>query len=317
MTEVHLPGGVKTEVHLPALDGERALGFLAAVGVLRLVSLSEPSAALRWDAERGGCVLHSRLADLDAVIDLLVGTHDGLAEGQFWPDTPPGFPPPGAAPDALVPDRPDFAAVVERVGAARHVLSALVTDLAVNDKNRCRRTWHVAPTGKQSFSTMVVNQHEAVNLDRLREALSGWVRLPGNGESFDAGAISSGADAPDGSPGERPVPGATWLAVQALPALRLAGDGRRTAASGWRRVGRDNYLVWPLWRQPLTLLAVQALLEHPRLALRNQEGLTVEAGPLGALGVWAVLAAKRRPTGNADGPLVPVRVHYEHRAQAR
>ena len=304
-----------TEVHLPAMDGERALGFLAALGMLRLVSLSEPQAALSWDAERGGCHLDSSLRDVDAVVDLLTTTHDRLADGQYWPDAPAGFPPPGAAPDALVSDRPHFAGVVTKVGDAREVLGTLVTDLAVNDKGRCRRTWTVAPTGKQSFSTMMVNQQTATDGDRLREALVGWVRRPGNAESFDSGALSSGADAPDGSPGERPVPGATWLAVQALPALRLSGDGRRTRASGWHRVGRENYLLWPLWSPPLTLRAVQTLLEHPRLAPRPGHGLVVDVAPLRALGVWAVHAAQRRSTGNADGPLVPVRVGYAQRRE--
>lgn len=297
-------------VKLPALEGSIALGWLAAVGVLRLVSLVEPEARLSWDPDDGCAVLHScRLDDVAAVVQVLRESREALAPGQFWPDTPPGFPPPGEAPDKLVVKREDFAELLGCWDGAEQVLSSLVTDLAVNAGGISRRTPMVAPTGKQSFFTMVRNQHEAVaDPTVLAEALMGWVRRPGVGEAFDATAIVSAADAADGRAGERAVPGATWLAVQALPAFRLAGNGRSAEASGWRRVGRDLFLVWALWTPPLTLTAIRVLLEHP-MGLRVEEGrLSADVPGLAPLGVWRVCAARRRSTGNSDGPLVPVAV---------
>lgn len=297
-------------VAMPALDGTLALGWLAALGTLRLVTRTSPDAALSWDRAEGVAVLHSRLPDVDAVVQILADERAALAEGQFWPDAPSGFPPPGEAPDRIVVPRTSFAGLYESVDDARDLLGALVTDLAVNDGGTARRTPYVAPTGKQSFFTMVRNQHEAVaDPARLREALSGWVRWPGSGESFDAAAVRSGADAVDGKPGERAVPGATWLAVQALPALRLAGDGRATIAGGWWRVARVPHLVWPLWEPALSVAAATTLLEHPLLRPRPGPGhLRVDLDRLRGLGVWRVCGAKRRKTGNSDGPLVPVAV---------
>jgi hypothetical protein len=87
----------------------------------------------------------------------------------------------------------------------------LVTDLAVNDADRVRRTPMVAPTGRQSFATMLTNQgrHVRADPDLLCQALTRWRRIRGaTGEGFDSAAIISGADDPGGHPGERAVPGA-------------------------------------------------------------------------------------------------------------
>lgn len=301
------------QIKLPALVGSTALGWLAAFGVLRLVARGEPTAGLSWDPDDGCAVLHSAaLTDVAAVVDVLRGVYEGLADGQFWPDAPPGFPPPGEAPDKLVVRRSDFPELVSGLAGAETVLTSLVTDLAVNTAGVVRRTPMVAPTGKQSFFTMVRNQHEAVvQPEVLREALTGWVRRPGVGEAFDSSAVVSAADAVDGRPGEHVVPGATWLAVQALPAFRLSGNGRSVEASGWRRLDRRLFFVWPLWTPRLTLTATRVLLEHP-VPLRSRDGgLWADVPRLAPLGVWRICAARRRNTGNSDGPLVPVAVRQQ------
>ena len=102
---------------------------------------------------------------------------------------------------------------------------------------------------------------------RIREALEAWRRVEGcTGEYLDAQVLNSAADDPLGrTHTERGVPGATWLATMAVPLLRVSGDGQRITATLWHRTSRRHVMLWPLWRRPLDLRAVQVLIEHPCL----------------------------------------------------
>jgi len=147
----------------------------------------------------------------------------------------------------------------------------------------------------------------------LLEALTSWRRVPGvTGEYLDHRVLRSKADHPRGESAEIGVPGATWLAIMALPLLRLTGDGVSARSTLWRRLpNRQAVMVWPVWRSPLGLPAVVALIEHPAITIDVADGRYVTdrtAWP--ALGVFAVAAATRRPVEGrkSAGVLTPVTV---------
>lgn len=306
------------DVTLPGIDGRVPLGFLAALGLLHLATTQAPQSepTLSWNPADATPVLHNtQWSTVDDIAEWLIRLATNLPDNQLMPGLPPEFPPPGTAPDPLVPHRRYFPALLARYPQASDIICALVTDLCVNADGRVRRTPMVAPTGKQSFYTMYRNQRDYIRAEpsRLREALAGWRRVRGCvAEGFDHAAIIGGADDPAGKPGERGVPGATWLAIAGLPAYRLAADQRgRLAATGWRRIGGQFLLTWPLWEQALDLSTARVLLEHPdttRVASFDNATLTVDATSWRPLTVFQMCAARRRPTGNADGPLVPITV---------
>lgn len=264
-----------SRIELPALDGRNPLGFLATLGLHQLVSThADHDATLAWHPTTCLPSLSTeRFTDLNELATWLVELATRLPDDVLQPGWPPGFPPPGEAPDKLVPPRSELPAVLERHRAAERLIGALVTDLAVNDAGRVRRTPMVAPTGKQSFSTMLNNQadHVRADPDVLRQALTRWRRIAGTtGEGFDGAAIIGGADDPTGRPGERAVPGAVWLAIAGLARYRLAADDRRrtiATATAWRRVKGDPLMIWPLWTPHLDADAILVLLEHPDVTL--------------------------------------------------
>ncbi|MGH3814100.1 MAG: type I-G CRISPR-associated protein, Cas3-extension family [Pseudonocardiaceae bacterium] len=301
-------------VELPALDGRNPLGFLATLGLHQLVAThADHDATLTWQPITCLPSLGTeRFTDLNELATWLIELATGRPE-VLQPGWPPGFPPPGEAPDKLVPLRSGLSAVLGRHRGAERLIGALVTDLAVNEAGRVRRTPMVAPTGKQSFSTMLNNQadHVRADPDVLRQALMRWRRIPGTtSEGFDGAAIVGGADDPTGRPGERAVPGAVWLAIAGLARYRLAADDRgRTTATAWRRVKGDPLMIWPLWTPHLDADAILVLLEHPDMTLvRSQRGTLVPVRDLTPLGVSRICAAERVGGGNSDGPLVPLRV---------
>src|SRR5690606_5684000 len=101
------------------------------------------------------------------------------------------------------------------------------------------------------------------------------------------------ADDPSGEASTVGVPGATWLAIMALPLFRIGGDGRRVSATLWRSAPRQPAaMVWPLWRQPLDVQSVVTLLEHPAVSVQLVDG-AARVGPdawreLRVLGVFSV-----------------------------
>lgn len=303
-------------IDCPALDGRSPLGFLAALGLHHLaVTHADPDATLAWHPARCAARLRTNQATtLDELVDWLSALVTDLDAGVLQPGWPAGFPPPGEAPDKLVPHRDGFAELVADHSGAVDLIGALVTDLAVNDAGRVRRTQMVAPTGKQSFATMLRNQATTVaeQPNHLRDALTRWRRVSGTtAEGFDSAAIIGGADDQTGKPGERAVPGAVWLACAGLPRYRLAIDeAGRISTTTWRHVGRQPHMMWPLWTPDLDTHAITALLEHPRIRARATAdgGLHTDLADLTPFGVTRICAAHRVSTGKSDGPLVAVPV---------
>lgn len=303
-------------IELPALDGRSPLGFLATLGLHHLVvAHTDPDATLAWHPSTCLPSLGTgRFTDLNELATWIVELATGQPDDVLQPGWPPGFPPPGEAPDKLVPLRSELHDVLKQHHTAERLIGALVTDLAVNDADRVRRTPMVAPTGKQSFSTMLNNQDGHIREDPqvLRQALTRWRRIRGTtGEGFDGVAIVGGADDPTGRPGERAVPGAVWLAIAGLARYRLAADDRgRTTATAWRRVKGDSLMVWPLWTPDLDADAVLVLLEHPEVTLipGQRGGFAPPLPKLAPLGVSRICAAERAGGGNSDGPLMPIQV---------
>jgi CRISPR-associated endonuclease/helicase Cas3 len=313
-------------IELTALDGREPLGFLAALGVVRL--LAEETVAdvrLHFSDRTATAVLTGPYRDIDAVVGAL--TQIAAGGDALIPGATPGFPQKaGKGADPMRVSRrlfPELCGTI-RTSAESRWLSVLLTDLAVDSQDRVALTPYSAPSGKMNLRTFFEKPVAAVRAEpsRLREALTGWRRVDGvTGEYFDHRVLRSSADHPLGVSSEAGVPGATWLAIMALPMLRLTGDGRSVSATLWHRLGgrRASIMVWPLWRRALDVRAIEVLLEHPALRPRVSEGGVITVGranvlsaldALTALDVFRVCGAERqRVQGrNFAGVLAPVHV---------
>lgn len=308
-----------TELRLPALSGDSPLAILAAIGTLRLLTVfGAGPAQLRWEESDRSAILIGR-DSLPAVVEELAGIVADVEEGSTLPGTPAGFPPPGEAPDRLRVAQHELRVAGEGFVAgctelqARQVwswLACLITDLAHDSENRVAIGQQMAPAGKQTMATMFEKPFELVrkNPDYLRQALEQWRRESGvTGEYLDHRALWDSAQDGGGSAGGmRAVPGATWLALMSFPVLRTTVSQRgRAHSSGWHEVfegkRRVNEFRLPLWRQPLGLSGITALIEHPALSHLDNAQLEL-------LGVFAVCRSRRYKWDGAKsaGVLAPV-----------
>lgn len=316
-----------TDLKLPALSGDSPLGILAAIGVLRLLSeFSDESPRLHWDPADLTAVLRVRYDTLEEITAELQRIVSTIADGAVLPGVPAGFPPPGAAPDALrVPQMTlrefgehilsDMTAV-ERQEASQW-LASLVTDLVPDDQGRVSISQYTAPSGRQSMATMFAKPLEQIqqNPDYLRQALTAWRRVPGvTGEYLDHRALWDAAEDGAGTATTRGVPGATWLALMSYPVFRTTVSSRkRPLSSGWHLIqplGSRTYeeLRLPVWKQPLGVHAVTALVEHQAMASFNGDSEAVGLSKLEPLGIIRICQARRYlpPGGKSAGVLRPV-----------
>lgn len=319
------------DITLSAVDGRTALGFLTALGVLRLLveevqDGQVSDARLAWDPMTGQAHL-SVDANLNDVVNALTGVVQSIDGGARLPGGPAEFPG-DAAPEDWPRGDPmrmpanEFSRQIAR-WRSRHGkdfidrwVPAMVTDQVEDDKGCAYLTNLAAPSGQQKFSTMFDKPLQLVrdNPDLIREALMSWRRHDGvTGEYLDHRVIRSAADTTVGESTEAGVPGATWLALMALPWLPVTGVSGEAVTTGWQpRRRRRAVFVWPLWKDPLPSAAVRSLLSHPELAITEKEDrtLSIKLSKLSPLTVFAVYGAERQSIDgrNFAGVLSPVRI---------
>ena len=308
-------------VEAPALTGQDALGFLAALGLLSLLSSHHPGAVqLSFHGSRETAEIHSPLPDLDAIAQELADIVAATDKDAVIAGAAPGFPlRAGKGKDPMRQPRHGYRKLAADLAlidpqATSRWLPHLFTDLAVDKSGRAALTPLAAPRAKQNVRSFFGKSQDLVRNQPalIREALSGWRRVEGvTGEYLDHRVLNSPADHPRGAKSaERGVPGATWLATMALPLLRLTGDGQHVQATLWHRHGQRHIMIWPLWQRPLDAHAVQVLLEHPTLK-PAAPGLGVRSTDWSQLGIFAVHAAERERLPDTDkfaGVLAPLRV---------
>lgn len=320
---------------LPALRSDDPLGFLAGLGLVEVctsglglpVRLGWPGVgeAAQFDAPVAG------IDELASAVHALVARW--RAESRTAPPPDPEFiqrrltdsqrkaliaelgskPPndPMRMPRALAvkrfQDQRSRELAGDRVGA--RWLVGLVSQLALVDKGQggayCDLTPLYAPAGQQTLHQLYEKYTSDIAADPrwVHEAMAGWRRsTTDNGANLDYRDIKDATASSGGGPENAGVPGATWLALQAVPFFRLVGDGHRGGAASWegRRGGRPRELLWPSWWPLLDRAAIHVLLEHP--AVRNIR-MTRDASALSALGVQAIFRSERRVGRNSDGPL--------------
>lgn len=306
-----------TAVSLPALDGRIPLGFLAGLGVLRLVTTqADDTARLAWSPGDCTAVLHSTLADVAQVACVLSAVVAAIPEEAVILGLPANFPPKGGTKDGLRLTRPDHRAYADRLWReggpeAERWMASLVTDLEIDPDGRAGTSRYYAPSGQQKVRTMLEKPLEIVRADpiSLTEALVGWRRQDGvTGEYLDHRVLFDAAAAPDGQSRERGVPGATWLALMSYPMFRTTATRGEVLTTAWQSTlhsGGRRRMVYPLWTEPLGVASVEAVLAHPVLA-----GAPAGAPPkpARAISVFLICAAERRriPGRTFAGVLAPV-----------
>jgi hypothetical protein len=274
VTNVCSQASAMREHELTGLSGVDPLGFLAAVGLLRVVSRRAASARLQW-VERGSWIA---LLHLPGDLDLVEVVHDDV---ERWRAGHPAV---------------DFAVGADRKiqdlkhppAELRELMRELVADpeasrfaaaygtgVAIDGTGQSKPTALHFCAGQQRFMDAVLDLRDAVTREDIAEALHGpWIGRVGAKDlrwraasersrallSFDPSTEKSAT-----------VAGAVWLAFQALPLFPVVPNGLRAVTTGFSGRGKRERFAWPVWSAPLSEDAVRVLVGTPGLTATNAE----------------------------------------------
>ena len=315
-------------VALPALRGSDLLGFLAALGVLRLVTeeLDCPSATLSWpNGPWNGAVLGGTpWATSDAVAEAIAAVAAEMRSvGALLPGVP-GFPIRSESSTGADPMRSlSFAdgrglsttAVDEPTeeALARWINAIVATDTIIESKGGtvlARSRFFGAGPGTVWIERTLSKALDGADPVSLQSALVAWRRVDSVGAYLDHRADRD--DALGQSSLKKPLakygePGATWLALMALPLFTSRSpEPGVVETAAWTHPRRLRKGVhWATWARPLGLDAVRSVVDHPVLAQAARErplsGRT--HGLLAGLGISAVFRSVRMSSANSDAAM--------------
>ena len=274
-----------SEVVLTGLDGSNPLGFLAALGVLRVLddgarAEGGPRPTLAWRLDGRWLPVVGGVGSVEEVVERVIGDVGGWrrsaalslayddAGALVAPETPKATldlkPPPASF--RLWLEGVVQAADTRSYGHAAAYGSELCTD---NNGNLKPNALHFT-AGQQTFLRMVRALAEGVGADDIREALVGPWRVASvlPSLSWDASvsrlyALRSGNPALEkrGS-----TPGADWLGFVALGWFPSVVQRGRLRTAGVEGGWKDSRFTWPLWTCGAGAGPVRSLLTLPGLA---------------------------------------------------
>ncbi len=272
------------EIELVGLDGGNLLGYLAAIGTLRVLTLAEPEAAVRMSWVDKGCwrpvVHHSRIStgeDLVAAIEGRVCSESSISPAwEIGKD--------------LTLTRSEYGGHL-RAGAsnarptqrvAADFLAAFGSDVfgtgTKKEQMADTELRTMSGAGHQHFLGFM--KELALRTDKghvKRTLLEPWDyaddRPSLRWDPADYRPHALRAEDPSGDP-IKTMRGANRLAVEALPLFPTVPEGRQLRTVAFYDLDRETEIAWPIWREPLNLSTVASLLASDEVQKADRSTMT-------------------------------------------
>ncbi|ODT95411.1 MAG: hypothetical protein ABS82_08200 [Rhodanobacter sp. SCN 67-45] len=296
------------DILLHGIDGANPLGFLAAIGTLRVLSLDAGGVRLRWkkheNAWRPVLALDTALDEHTLVERLSARLATSIPPEVFAlgdnPSVPLGL----------------FRSYAQACAQAAWDGDRLRSDFAVAfageypvDKNgkvpdTALRT--MSGAGHQHFLKFMCNFIEQVQPEHLHKALFATWRYDDPVQNMtlrwdpsDDNRYALRWSDPSGDP-DRKSTGSMWganrLAIEALPLLPTLPTHRQLETTGFHTQGaRKTHWTWPIWNASAGVDTVRSLLDMAAVHRSGQPGTQPQG--LAARGIVEVYRSRRLTTG--------------------
>lgn len=295
-------------IKLDGVDGSNPLGFLAAIGLLRVVTSAGHDVRLGFAADGSASAVLEGLVIPSEIAALVVADVKQSAHSPAWWLTYQKAEKRGSKQVADIKAPPaEFREFLERCvecwtkgdGEAAAYAAAFGTDVAVDGKGNTKPT---------AFHFTAANQQFLGTVEAIRASLSQeWIEAslfarhgdrPGGNLRWDPGAERNWAlmASNPNDEGTRVNAPLEWLAFRGLPLLPSFPRGARIITTGVLGRGEDMTFTWPLWSLPASLPIVRSVL---------QLDWSGDARDHIARGVFAVCTASIRRTAQGFGNFGP------------
>ncbi len=267
---------------LTGLDGSNPLAFLAALGAMVALDSEArrrgaPRPRLSWS--RMGAwrpVLHTSLALAEAIECIHADRQDHSKDpalnfsyeqkGSAKHDVKP---PPEKLHDQLKTWCARVDSASDPMAASLAWFRGFVAEGVVDNNGAAKPTPLHFTAGQQQFLGMALELMAKTTAADIENALRGpWAyasKLPVMGwdatetRDYALRATNPSSDKKLGNPG------ADWMALRALVLFGTAREGARQQAPGTRGGWKSGSFSWPIWREPIEVEEVRALLARPEL----------------------------------------------------
>jgi hypothetical protein len=288
------------EIELIGLDGSNLLGFLAALGTLRVLTLAEPEeeARMRWE-DAGSwrpIVLHSRIGSGEELVSV-IGRHT-CGEASINPAW--------AIADDLTLSRAAFAGHLSRVvgtaAPAERNAADYLTAFGSEAFGSGPKKEQISDTefrtmsgaGHQHFLGTIRELARGTEEDHLSRALlQDWDYADGRPalrwDPADYRPHALRAEDPSGDP-IKTMRGANRLAVEALPLFPTVPGSRALGTVGFASHDGVTEIQWPIWTDSLELKSIASL-------LATEEMRNGEPAVLASRGIAQVYRSRRFTEG--------------------
>lgn len=257
---------------LAGLQGSNPLGFMASLGLLRLVHCRTPAVRLSFRDDGGARAIFDghEGVDLSSIVvdDASQASHSAPWMLEYEKTEKKGVK--KVADLKAPPER--FRQFLERAldlfskgnPEAVGYAAAFGTDVAVDGKKNTKPTAFHFTAANQQFLGTVETIRRSVTRDWTEDALHGDQGLrKGANLRWDPAAERSWA-----LMGENPNQGGTvvnapleWLAFRSLPLFPTMPVGTRVVTTGIRGRGEEMRFAWPLWSPATSLESVRSLVQ--------------------------------------------------------
>ncbi len=302
-------------IELPALRADGVLGFLAAVGVLRLVvdELDSPGSTLCWPngAENSAAIDTGVASDIDSLAQGLFTIVDRCRDAGHLIPGRREIPLRATGGDAMnglsFPEGRGLAMSLADDSVGQRWLMSMVSASGPDENEHLARSrwWAVGPGPVTIAGTLEKALEPIESADDLVGALRSWRR-----HDWVGGYLDHAADVgKERIPGTRRadeskagVVGATWLALMSTVLFPIRSpEATRHETVGWSVIERRPTFGYPVWATPLDRSSIESLLDHPALIRTHSRGST----ELAVLGVSSVWHSRRMRSGNNNTAMTP------------
>lgn len=262
-----------SRIQLPGVDGSNPLGFLAALGLLRVLPRAKLGFAADGSFKAFVDALHVGESELAKVVwDDAQAAEDHSAPWRFtYTKAATKKQGPQEVAD-LKPPPADFsrflAACVDSWlrgdDEAVAYAAAFGTDIAIDGKGNTKPTAFHFTAAQQTFLGMVDQIRALVTEEWVAKSLyEGHEQRSGSNLRWDPGAErywALMANDPSGE-GTRVNAPLEWLAFRGLPLLPSFPQNMRIITTGVRGKGDEMTFTWPLWTAPASLHTTRSVLQ--------------------------------------------------------
>jgi hypothetical protein len=259
-----------SRIQLPGVDGSNPLGFMAALGLLRVI----PCARLGFFDDGSYQAFVDGIGQ-DDLVRLVTGDASAAADQSApWRFTYTKAATKKQGPKEvadLKPQPEDFKKFLATCinewlkghDEASAYAAAYATDVAVDGNGNTKPTAFHFTAAQQTFLGAVEEIRASITQEWVEKSLfNGQGERPGSNLRWDPGAERNWAlmaNDPSGD-GTRVNAPLEWLAFRGLPLLPSFPVGSRIVTTGVVGRGKEMTFIWPLWSVPASMPTVRSLL---------------------------------------------------------